>query len=296
MPRVLHRGFVFNDDFAGAAVTFKGEGFEIPFIWLKAYEGGTGKDMNDFDVDWYALKPNFKFGSVSLTPTLSVHLFEGCRASGRATSGNKEIRIWMAGVDADVKLGAGSLWFTGIYEGGDVEMLARRGSRWTWRPICWPSAGRSMWVPRTFTARFSMPPGMTRRRRTTRRSSFRGGQRHSPTTGRRSWVSGSSTTRHRPNSPADKISNIMAANIGVGFKVSDKLKLMADLWYAKLVEKNAKGDDELGTEIDLVLTYSLMKNLNLDLVAAYLFAGDATYKGANDEDPYEIGTQLSFRF
>ena len=95
---------------------------------------------------------------------------------------------------------------------------------------------------------------------------------------------------------ADQIGNIMAANIGAGFKVSDKLKLTADLWYAKLAEDNAKGDSDLGTEIDLVLTYSLMKNLNLDVVAAYLFAGDATYKGANDKDPYEIGTQLSFRF
>jgi predicted porin len=98
------------------------------------------------------------------------------------------------------------------------------------------------------------------------------------------------------NSCADQIGNIMAANIGVGFKVSDKLKLTADLWYATLAEDNAKGDDDLGTEIDLVLTYSLMKNLNLDVVAAYLFAGDATYKGANDKDAYEIGTQLSFRF
>ena len=98
------------------------------------------------------------------------------------------------------------------------------------------------------------------------------------------------------NSCADKISNIMAANLGVGFKASDKMKIKADLWYAKLAEENAKGDDELGTEIDLRLTYSLMKNLNLDLIAAYLFTGDATYKGTGDEDAYEIGTMLSFSF
>ena len=48
------------------------------------------------------------------------------------------------------------------------------------------------------------------------------------------------------NSCADKISNIMAANIGVGFKFTDKMKLVADLWYAKLAEKNKAGDDELG--------------------------------------------------
>jgi hypothetical protein len=44
------------------------------------------------------------------------------------------------------------------------------------------------------------------------------------------------------------------------------------------------------------LTYSLMKNLNLDLVGAYLFAGDATYKGTNSKDAYEIGARLSFSF
>jgi hypothetical protein len=31
-------------------------------------------------------------------------------------------------------------------------------------------------------------------------------------------------------------------------------------------------------------------------VAAYLFAGDATYTGANDKDAYEVGAQLSFSF
>ena len=34
----------------------------------------------------------------------------------------------------------------------------------------------------------------------------------------------------------------------------------------------------------------------LDVVGAYLFAGDATYKGTGDSNPYELVTQLSFRF
>jgi predicted porin len=88
----------------------------------------------------------------------------------------------------------------------------------------------------------------------------------------------------------------MAANIGVGFKATDKLKFAVDLWYAKLAEENAKGDDVLGTEVNVRMTYQLMKNLNLDVVGAYLFAGDATYKGTGDSNPYELVTQLSFRF
>jgi outer membrane protein W len=96
---------------------------------------------------------------------------------------------------------------------------------------------------------------------------------------------------------ADKISNIMAANLGVGFKATDKLSFTFDVWYAKLAEEDAKKNDVLGTEIDLRMTYAVMKNLNLDLVAAYLFTGDATSGGvANDKDAYEVGAMLSFSF
>ena len=294
-PRILHRGFVFNDDFAGAAITYKGEGFEVPFIWLKAYEGGTGNNMNDYDVDWYALKPNFKFGNVSLTPTLSYIYSKDAEKWG-GTSGNKEVRIWMAGADVDVKIGAGSLWFTGIYEGGDFEMLPTAKSV-DMEAYLLAGGGSFNAGPAEIHAQVFYATGddtstgdyeafLIPRVGSTAQSYY--------------WAEimglGIFDNQASTNSPADKISNIMAANIGVGFKFTDKMKLVADLWYAKLVEKNAAGDDELGTEIDVVLTYSLMKNLNLDLVAAYLFTGDATYKGTGDEDAYEIGTQLSFRF
>ncbi len=78
----------------------------------------------------------------------------------------------------------------------------------------------------------------------------------------------------------------------------DKWTLSADLWYASLAEENALGNDELGTELDLKATYAVMDNLNLDLVAAYLFAGDATAPDGltNLEDPVEIGARLSLSF
>jgi hypothetical protein len=68
------------------------------------------------------------------------------------------------------------------------------------------------------------------------------------------------------------------------------------LWLANLAEDNAAGDDDLGTEVDLKATYQLVEGLNLDVVAAMLFAGDATNPGPNDEDPYEIGARLSLSF
>ena len=45
------------------------------------------------------------------------------------------------------------------------------------------------------------------------------------------------------------------------------------------------------------VTYQLVEGLNLDLIGAYLWAGDATSTdGNNDEDPYEFGAQLSLSF
>ena len=103
--------------------------------------------------------------------------------------------------------------------------------------------------------------------------------------------------RASTGAPGNNITNIIAANVGVKTKVAEKLTIGADLWYAMLAEDDANGEDELGIEVDLKATYMIMDNLNLDLVAAYLFAGDATSAdGDNDEDPIEVGARISLSF
>jgi hypothetical protein len=100
------------------------------------------------------------------------------------------------------------------------------------------------------------------------------------------------------------VSNTLAANIGATVKPMDKLTITGDLWYAKLAEENVWGEDYLGTEVDLKVTYNLVEGLTLDVVGAYLFAGDATEAargaatsdGKNQTNPYEFGTQLSLSF
>jgi len=58
-------------------------------------------------------------------------------------------------------------------------------------------------------------------------------------------------------------------------------------------------------EADVKITYQLVEGLSLDIVGAYLFAGDAletargtaTFSdGKNETNPYEFGTQLSLSF
>ena len=74
----------------------------------------------------------------------------------------------------------------------------------------------------------------------------------------------------------------------------DKLTLTVDIWNANLIEDNAAGDTELGTEIDVAASYQLLDDLKLKVVAAYLSAGDAT--GGGDENPTELGAILSLSF
>jgi hypothetical protein len=101
-------------------------------------------------------------------------------------------------------------------------------------------------------------------------------------------------------SPADRINNIWAINLGVDMKPLDKLKVTLDYWYAELLEEEQRlnEEDKLGHEINMVVTYELVEGLNLDLIGAYLFADDAVASGtrSNNEDPYEYGAQLSLSF
>jgi len=289
--RTVNRGFLFDDDYAGAAVTFKGEGFSIPLIWMKAYEGGTGNNKNDNDVDYYILNPKFTFGNVVLTPTLA-YIYSKDASSWPMTTGNKSVKVYYIGFDADAKFSNGSsAWFTGLYEGGTADLLT--GASLDVKAYVLGAGATLQMGPLDTHVRAFYASGDDRTTSDVEAFYVPRGQSYY-------WAEimglGMFDNQASANSCADKISNTQAANIGVGFKATDKLTFTADLWYARLAESNAAGDNVLGTEIDVKVTYALLKNLQLDVVGAYLFAGDATYKGTADSNPTEIGAQLSFSF
>jgi hypothetical protein len=291
-PRILHRGFVFDDDYAGAVATFKGEGFSIPLIWMKAYEGGIGKDKNDCDVDIYALKPTFTFGNTALTPTL-IYMYSQDAHNWASTNQMKEVKVYYAGLDADMKFGAGSsAWFTGIYSAGTVGTI-NAGDKDVKSYLLALGGTAQLGALDIHGQAFFATGDDNPADKDAKAFYVPQGQMYY-------WAEimgmGLFDSQASANACAGKISNTKAINIGVGFKASDALKITADVWHAKLAENNSAGKDTLGTEVDLRITYALMKNLNLDVVAAYLFAGDATYSGAGEKNPVEIGTQLSFRF
>jgi hypothetical protein len=291
-PRILARGLVFDDDFAGLAVTYNGAGFTFPFVWMKVYEGGTGNDANDLDVDYYAIKPNFMVGDMSITP---FALYVTSNDASAYLAGNEEVSVYFVGLDLDATLGGGSFWLTAIYEGGSADMvpaavsilgtdsvdlsaylLALGAGFGDFRAELIYATGDDASTADELEA-FYVPAGQSYY-----------------------WAEimghGIFDNQSSANSCANAISNVIAGNVGATFNLRD-IQLDADVWYAALVEEDANQNDGLGTEIDLKLTYKLVDNLKLEVIGAYLFADDATTGGGNDEEnPYEVGTRLSLKF
>lgn len=284
---VLARGFLFDDDFSGVVATYNAGTVSVPFMWIKVNEEDVDGTVTYFDrdgltitsdaeADMYAINPTFNVNdNLSVNPFLLFTKVEG-----------EDTNIYFAGANVDTKVGDASVWATLIYEFGEVADIDTTGYL--------VAAGADAPVDEMISVHgeffyasakdddedidaFVAPPG---------KSYY--------------WSEimglGILDNQASAGAPGDAIFNTMAVNAGVTVKPMDKLTVKADVWFAQLVEKDftANGEDELGTEVDLVATYNIMDNLNLDLVGAYLFAGDAT--GGGDEDPYELGTRLSFSF
>jgi len=108
--------------------------------------------------------------------------------------------------------------------------------------------------------------------------------------------------------PGDKISNVWIGNLGASYKLLADLKFSADLWYAKHAEDVAiatpvgfptRYSSDLGTEVDLVASYTIVDNLKIDLIGAYLWAGDCITKSVDPngtQNPIELATMLSLAF
>ena len=125
------------------SLPFNGEGFSLPFIWMKPYEGNNGKDANDYDVDYLALNPTFNLGEdVTVNPFImyayskdisgynpALHFlnndvsfsFDGANVYVNDKGDFERMGLYFLGLNLDANLGAASVWFTGVYEGGTVE-------------------------------------------------------------------------------------------------------------------------------------------------------------------------------
>lgn len=297
----LARGFIFSDDFSGLYASYNGDGWKIPFIWIKAYEGGTGKDANDNDVDYYAFNPVFKYMGASINPYFMMMYSDDGRGwtntggNGFNTSAYNDVQVWWLGADVDYKLEGWNLWGTFIWNGGSAEQVASSQDLDMQGYLFGLGANGSL-GPVGLRGQFVYASGDDTPT-DNKMDAFvnpRGASYY--------WAEimgyGIFDNQFSANAPADQISNVWFIGGGVDYQLLESLKLNLDIWYASLAEKDQIGasEENLGTEIDFLATWQIMPKLNLDIVAAYLFAGDGTYDGPDQKDPYEIGTRLSLSF
>ncbi|WP_027358929.1 alginate export family protein [Desulforegula conservatrix] len=285
---ILSRSFLFDDDFAGAVVTYDFGNTKLPFLWMKYNEGGPGKDKNDEDMDAYVLNPEIAMGKITINPMVMYMTQD--------TDPNKVYDsrdIYYLALNADLKTDNAKAWFTGIYQGGTEEVYASNTdidvSAYLLAVGGEVSLGKAGLHGQVFYASGDDNAADTDQ------EAFIAPQ------GRSYYWSeimgyGIFDNQFSNNSPGDGITNITAANLGASFQAMPKLTLFADVWYAQLVEDvlayNGKMENELGLEVDLRAQYMIYENLALDVVGAYLAAGDAT----GEDDPMEIGTRLELKF
>lgn len=308
-PYELFRGFAISDDASGIIARWKVlDNFVLAGSWLKNFEGGAGTGNNE-DLDTYTLTGALWFSeNISIKPSISYARSSeaviapvlalgnnGANGSSLLVAPFGEAEVFTYGFDFDASFDMFSLWVTAFGQTGDIETGAGDVDFDAWLAAIGASANLG---PVEVHGEFFYTPGDDDAADTDIENVFAPAASYywSEIMGfgvfDRNTVSGS---------PGDRIYNLWAANLGATFKPMDKLKVAMDLWYAErdedIVFAPGVEEGELGTELDVRITYQLVEGLNLDLVGAYLWAGDAvSTDGSNDDDPYELGAQLSLSF
>lgn len=324
---VLARGYLFNDDIAGVKAIFKvSDSVSLPIYYLKMYEGGSGKKADDYDLDACILYPTFHLNRETvLKPHFSwIGSDDYSQASTKGSVMNRipgatKLKVYSGGLEVDSKMGMYTVGATGIFQFGtiDVPPASYNGhERLDFKGYLVDVFGSVNLGMPTLRIKGIYASGNDRDSYSSGNvdAFFNpGGPGATGTGAQYSWAEimglgifdsfGIATADDPKGVYADKISNRIIGNLGVTYSPTKDMKIATDLWYAKTA-KDVKLIDgtygnELGTEIDVVITYVLMDNLKLDLVGAYLWAGDVVNKAVSATDaadPYEFGAQLSLAF
>jgi hypothetical protein len=324
-PYSLFRDFAISDDASGIIARWKAmDNFVLAASWLKNFEGGEGDGENE-DLDTYTLTGAFWVNeNISIKPSVSTaytselngglaaSIFDRSNADGTKdipfdfTQNFGQTYLVTYGLDFDMTFDKWGLWLTAFGQTGEIEdVVFNDGDEddVDLKGYLVALGGNLGFGELGFLGDFGV------------HSEF-------------FWASGDDDVDDddweavlspfgsyywseimgygifdntaSAGSPADRISNVYAFNLGVDMKPIDKMKIVLDYWYAGIAEEDQlkNEEDQLGHEVDLLITYQLVEGLNLDLVGAYLFAEDGTAadERSNNEDPYEFGARLSLSF
>jgi hypothetical protein len=301
----IGRSLVFDNDFAGAQLVYRGmdNNWWLRGSWIKPYESGPS-NTNKKDYDAVALESMFKLGeSVEIRP-YGVYSwskrFQGAAAINgvsRLPDGNDASIYWL-GLDTDLTLGSVALYGSVAYSGGTIDGDNGDDDTDLKGYVVLLGADVPLGPATLHTKNFYASGDAAEPERGSDVNGYVG------LSDSFYWseIMGFGTLDDvavSAGSPGDKLTNIWAISIGATIKPFDKLSIRGDVWYAEKPEDDPiTDDDKLGIEADLHINYELVEGLNLELIAAYLWADDATAINdeGNDDDPYEIGFQTSLSF
>ena len=261
----IAKGFIFSDDFSGLNIAYQGDGYKIPFIWIKAYEGGMGQNKNDQDVDYYALNPYFKLGGFGINP-YAMLTYSDDGSAWSSTSAFNDVTMWWLGADFDYKVEGWNLWASAIYNGGDAEQNASTEDM-NFKGYLFGLGASGAIGPVGLRGQFVYSSGDDDATDNDNDAFV------NPKGASYYWSEimgmGTFDNQTTANSPGSQISNLWFVGGGADYKIIESLKLSMDLWYAQLAEKGTADDELLGTELDFKATWKIMPKLNLDLIAAH---------------------------
>ena len=292
---VVARGFILWDDFYSANVTLKTGNVSTSFIWAKLREGWD--DDSDLDFDFYGVYPTLTLGQTTVVPGL---MWAHSGDLDSSTVDNDDHDSFYLSVDVDHSFSdSTSIWFTGIYKGGsetkagaDIDFSAYLFAfGGTTKIDKFEIHGQAFYASGDDDATddedntFTVGNG----------DGYCGQSYYWAEILGYGWMDANYTPT---GAPADQIGNVWAINIGTTINFTDKTSLILDLWKAELAEDNAYGETDLGIEFDARLSTQIVPDyLYVDVIFAYLFAGDAvSADGENDENPLEAGVYFGIYF
>jgi len=323
----LARGYITDDDASGFKAIFKvNDAVYLPFIYMKIYEGGSGKiagsSASNYDVAGYVFYPTIYLNKTNtlkphvaylVSENYSLATAKNVNLSSVSLPGATKLDIWTTGLEYDGKIGMFDLGATGIMQFGEVTVPAAMyggHDKLNVKGYLFDIFGGVNIGPANIRAKgiYASGNGKDDPAKSGDIKAFINPGAKDNFGASYYWAEimgdGKIDNQTPVGAPGDKISNLIIGNLGASYKVLPSLTFAADLWYAKKAEdvymstiKEYKG--YLGTELDLVATYTIVDNLKLDLVGAYLWAGEVITKAVDpngNTNPIELAAMLSLAF
>lgn len=317
------KGWIFADDFSGAVFSTKMDPVKVTFGYVAAQNTNvttTQENVDDFFlsldyangpftaslVGWYQYAHNT---NLSTYPDMSTGTFYAT-----TTPAVTDNNLFNLGLSLGYKTDMMVLGLTGIKNFGSYDLAGGKGQDYTG----WMLEGTAdfLWNPFTFHLGAFYTSGDK-----DNRASFDYADDYDAFAYARGasyyWsellglglldVSVLGADHLNPNHQgayraADIPSNLWALNAGVIWQALPETKVTFNYYYVAtatdVLADAATGatDDTVGHEVNLYISQGIIDKLNLTIVGAYLFADDAYTIYKDDDDAYELGAVLQWRF